>query len=409
MYTHTPFLPALMLLSLSLTPVRAQQYITIQSEDLRAAGAPFFIHVETPASADKLVLENTSTGAVLALQPFQGGQMVAILESPLPAGAKHRYVLRKRKRRDPKSTLVKALVENGFVHMRVGDKEALWYALDEQHPGGGLPQHYRRSGFIHPAYSPGGAIVTDDFPAGHAHQHGIFMAWVNTLFQGRKVDFWNQHQETGTVAHWSLDTLISGPVFAEAIVHLRHIALESGPVLEERWSVRLYNSANPFIWEIDSRQLNTSADTLHILEYHYGGLGIRGSASWNPSDSLHFQGEAKMATGKGDTRQAANHTHPGWAALYGPTPKGTAGIVAMEHPANFRYPQAIRVHPTMPYFCFAPMVDGAFDLVPGIPYESRYRFITFDGPPNEESLKAYFEDFGKPMVTPYLQPSGWRR
>lgn len=373
------------------------QAVALQSEIKRPSGSPFFIPVENAADKGGWVLENESTGAVLPLQAYNPTQLVGLLETPLAASERRLYRLRpgKGERAQPGA---RAAETNGMLVMLAGEKEVLRYALAEQWPPDSLPGYYWRSGFIHPLRSPSGIVVTDGFPAGHAHQHGIFMAWVNTLFRGKKVDFWNQQNETGTVGHWMVDTLISGPVFAEAIVRLRHHAFDFGPVLEEEWTVRVFNNTAPFIWEADSRQVNITEDTLHVLGYHYGGMGIRGSRYWNPDDESHFYDTARVLAGAGDTRQAANHSHPGWVALYGYTPSGLAGIAAIDHPGNFRYPQSVRVHPEMPYFCFAPVADGGFSLAPGAPYHSRYRFLVFDGPPDAEALGLFGRDFGAPMI-----------
>ena len=67
-------------------------------------------------------------------------------------------------------------------------------------PRGSTP-YYRRSGQIHPLYTPTGRVVSDDFPPDHAHQHGVFFAWVNTTFEGRHLDFWNQKEQTGRIEH----------------------------------------------------------------------------------------------------------------------------------------------------------------------------------------------------------------
>lgn len=381
---------------LYILPLKAQT-ISIHSTIARPAGAPVFIQLAEAAEKTGWALENDSSGVLLPLQLYGPGRLVALLEAPLKAGERRSYRLRPGKAGEWPAE-VQAVETGGILTMLVGEKEALRYALSERRPADSLPAYYRRSGFLHPVFSPAGVVVTDDFPAGHTHQHGIFMAWVNTLFRGAKTDFWNQQNETGTVEHLALDTLISGPVFAEAVVRLSHRALAFGPVLEERWAIRLFRSDDPFLWEIDSRQVNITEDTLHVLDYHYGGMGIRGSRAWNPDDKAHFYDTARVLTAAGDTRLAANHTHPGWVALYGNTPSGMAGIAVMGHPENFRHPQAVRVHPEMPYFCFAPMVDGSFDLAPEAPYRSRYRFIVFDGPPDEEALRLFYRDFGAPLA-----------
>lgn len=385
---------SIFLLSTAILPA---QTVTIQSAVERPAGAPFFIRLEESGDWSGRVLENAESGAVLPVQVYDSAHLVALCEASMAAGESRTYRLRAGKKGEA-FTQVEVVEPDGWLKIISGEKEALDYSVDEQLPADSLPAFYRRSGFIHPVRSPSGVAVTDGFPVGHTHQHGIFMAWVNTLFRDEKVDFWNQHRETGTVEHFSLDTLISGPVFAKAVVRLRHRALAFGPALEEEWVIRVFNNSGPLLWELDSRQVNITEDTLHLLEYHYGGLGIRGSKYWSPDDKAHFYDTARVLTGAGDTRPAANHTHPGWVALYGDTPSGMAGIAAMDHPGNFRFPQAVRVHPEMPYFCFAPVVDGAFVLAPGVPYFSRYRFVVFDGPPDEPALELFYRDFGAPVM-----------
>ena len=40
---------------------------------------------------------------------------------------------------------------------------------------------FKRSGFIHPVYTPGGRVVTEGFPADHLHQHGLIIFCRTTL------------------------------------------------------------------------------------------------------------------------------------------------------------------------------------------------------------------------------------
>jgi hypothetical protein len=65
----------------------------------------------------------------------------------------------------------------------------------------------------------------------------------------------------------------------------------------------------------------------------------------------------------------------------------------MSHPSNFRSPQAIRVHPNKPYFCFAPMILGDFEIKKDQAYISTYRFVTFDEKLNKEQLGKVYKDF----------------
>jgi hypothetical protein len=236
-----------------------------------------------------------------------------------------------------------------------------------------------------------------DFPRGHLHQHGLFKAWVNTTFRGEKVDFWNQKERLGTVRHKKVIQVTNGPVFSSFSVALEHLAfinLDTVVVLDEIWTFNMYPLQESYWMEwITSEQCSTP-DVLRLNQYHYGGAAFRGTDLWNVEkgayDSLVY-----ISTSEGKTHIEANHSRPDWVAMFGHFQDELAGIAMCGHPQNFRYPQPIRVHPTMPYFCFAPMVTGPFTIEPGEIYKSRYGILVFDGQPSVPFIKkmqTFFHD-----------------
>jgi hypothetical protein len=46
----------------------------------------------------------------------------------------------------------------------------------------------------------------------------------------------------------------------------------------------------------------------------------------------------------------------------------------------------MRIHPTEPFFNFAPSQLGQWEIKPGQPYVSRYRYIVHDGPPDKAEI-----------------------
>ncbi|MEM7571295.1 MAG: PmoA family protein [Bacteroidota bacterium] len=259
-----------------------------------------------------------------------------------------------------------------------GDAPVLTYWIAPQ-LADSLPEHYRRSGFIHPIYSPAGRIVTDDFPVGHAHQHGLFMAWTKADFQDEFVDFWNQQKELGTVEHVAVLDVQNQADTASFTTRLQHRSLQHGIVLEEIWELKISAKDSLYYLDLASTQTNLTQDTLFLPEYHYGGFGLRGSKHWNQDDSLHFQAEAHFITSAGLSRDSANHSRPLWTAIYGPLEGDTAGMLIIDDPDNFRHPQPVRVHPEMPYLSMAPSVAGDFHIAPGETYRTKYRVMVFDG------------------------------
>jgi len=84
--------------------------------------------------------------------------------------------------------------------------------------------------------------------------------------------------------------------------------------------------------------------------------------------------------------------------MRGPVDGHAAGIVLMTHPDNFRFPEPLRIHPTMPYMVYTPSFLGDWEIVPGRPHVSRYRFIIHDGELPPERIERAWRDFAHPLV-----------
>lgn len=282
-----------------------------------------------------------------------------------------------------------------YLRIYHGDQPVFDYRITSGMPAG-LPAHYERTGFFHPVYSPSGQVVTDDFPVGHTHQHGLFTAWTNTTFLDSFVDFWNTHKGLAFVQHEGItdieeqggDLSFKAHITHHSMAHDKRNRENSWPILFETLTISVHNRTAPFVWDILSEQTNVTADTLFLNKHLYGGLGIRGSKYWNDADSAVFRNSAKFLTSAGLSGDAANHTHPEWTAIYGDLPGGQGGMVIIPHPDNFRWPQAVRTHPHMPYFSVSPVTEEGFFIAPKETYVSRYRVVVFDGELQPEVMKT---------------------
>lgn len=265
-------------------------------------------------------------------------------------------------------------------------------------PPAGIDAVYRRSGFLHPVATPAGQVVTADFPRDHAHQHGIFSAWVNTTFEGRKVDFWNQAGRTGNVEHVRVVETSSGDDLASFTVELRHLDLTApgGPVvvLRELWTVRLHDGAGPHRFDITSRQTCVASSPLTVNEYHYGGMAFRGCDAWFSADKSRPTDFA-FITSEGLGRGAGNHSRPRWVVAQGSVDGTACGIAVLGHPGNPRAPEPVRLHDSKPYFAFSPCVLGEFVMEPGVEHVRRYRYVVFDGPADDSLLDAEWRAFAE--------------
>jgi hypothetical protein len=288
--------------------------------------------------------------------------------------------------------------DNDIISIQIDKKPVLTYHKSIRYPAQGFYDYYQRSGFIHPVYSPSGKILTDDFPKGHMHQHGLFFALVNTTFRGKPTDFWNQQNGTGTVRHTGIKNRYSADDGAGFTAGLEHLSIHDGDTsvaAMEEWEIYVHNRSDVHVIDFTSKLFVSGKDTLYVNEYHYGGLGFRGNAEWNDTDfeqpgDINYigkSGKGGFLTSSGKTRMDGNHSHERWVSFHGEIGGDAAGIVIMSHPDNFRFPQAVRLHPVMPYFSFSPMVDGPFRLVKNDTLISTYRLLAHDGLPDPDWIE----------------------
>lgn len=259
-----------------------------------------------------------------------------------------------------------------------------------------LDDRYKRGGYIHPVYSPNGAVLTAHLNPLHPHQSGIWSAWTKTEFEGRTPDFWNIHNNTGRVDQAdSLQDSWEGPV--QAGFHSKQFfkdlsAPEPVIALNEEWKVQIYKSPQDQSFQIFDLIATQSVNTgkpLILPEYHYGGVGFRGHRDWDDPGNVRF------LTSEGLGRDG-NATRPKWTHIGGRSDGELAGITIMSHPKNFRFPQPVRIHPDEPYFVYSPTQLGEMRIEPGSPYTARYRYVTYDGKPNPDELNRLWNDYAYP-------------
>jgi hypothetical protein len=254
-----------------------------------------------------------------------------------------------------------------------------------------MDPRYQRSGFLHPVASPSGRVVTAAFPVDHPHQHGIFTAWVQTTWNDRTIDFWNLAGGTGRVLHQRIRTTFDDGKTVGFEADLIHRA-EQDPVvdiLREHWKITAIPTDGTYhAFDLESTQQAISDLPLVIKKYHYGGMALRGPVQWlTPKDgdrstSSDGRNGSEFLNDLGSDRLKGNHEHAKWVSLTGSIDGSVVSITVLGHQDNFRSPQAARIHPTKPYFTFAPCVDDEFIIDRAHPYHSRYRYLITDAAPD---------------------------
>jgi hypothetical protein len=263
----------------------------------------------------------------------------------------------------------------------------------------GVPDYFAHGAHLHPIYSPSGKIVTGNHPPDHRWHRGVWMAWTHTEIDGRTPDFWNMGKDkdgklTGEVRFIELVKQWSGDTAGFVAKHrfIDHSDAGEKSVLEETWevTVRSVTETKPmYLIDLVSTQTCAGTSALKLPKYHYGGLGVRGNAAWDPKDAV------SMLTSEGKDRLAGDGQKAKWVHLGGELDGAPTGLAVLIHPTNFRFPQPLRLNPKNPQLCVAPSADGDWTIEPGKPYVSRYRLVIMDGKADAALLEKLWQDYAK--------------
>ncbi|MDD4107795.1 MAG: PmoA family protein [Prolixibacteraceae bacterium] len=287
---------------------------------------------------------------------------------------------------------------------------------------------FDRSSYIHPVWTHSGKIITGDFSPEHIHQRGIFKAWQQVKFDSIKTDFWSVAMDLfdarGTIL---LDKkgfeIINGPVLAQLTVHNKGTVGGDKIFFREINTIRLFNRTNENTWMFDivSKEIPVDPDdpylfpqslkTMVLQKVHYGGMAFRGaSPDWlRPEaisiddekytrDSIYLAPEDSLdvLTSEGHNRFTGNGTPARWIDYTGPLDKEWGGIAVFDHSVNKRYPTPLRIHPYLPYFCYAFTKDSSFIVNSDEPLELQYRFLVHNGHPDKIINEEIARDFVYP-------------
>ena len=389
------FLLGLALAGLAATAAAADKaiHLTVQAGDFERRQT--IVQFNLPQDTIRYHTASNSRGTAFPLQVDADGLATFIVDALKP-GAEENFVLSTASAADGNQVTVTRDTTKLKLKM-AGRPLAEYQAEPGEFPRAEIKPLFRRGGYLHPLYSPAGRVITDDFPPNHIHHHGVWWAWTKTEFEDRHPDFWNMGDGKGRVEFVSLDQTWSGPVHGGFVSRHRFvdlIAAEPKVALHETWRVQAYQTgpAAPF-WILDlvSTQECATPAPLKLPEYHYGGLGLRGHRSWDGKDQVAF------LTSDGETDRDKGNTSRGrWCDMNGRVDGAQVGIAILGHPDNFRAPQPMRLHPTEPFFCFAPQQMGDMKITPGKPYVSRYRLVMHDGPPDKALLDRLWNDYAHP-------------
>ncbi|WP_372932807.1 PmoA family protein [Mariniphaga sediminis] len=337
------------------------------------------------------------------LEPGHSARIWFILEGISAKNSIRNFILKREEgaqKQEPKVALQK---NHKDLHFKVNEKPVLNYRFATTYPPEGINPLFKRSGFIHPLWSPGGEVLSRIQPPDHYHHYGIWGPWTKTHIGEREVDFWNLAKGQGTVRFASFLSQTEGAVFSGFKALQQHIDFgapgEDQVAMSEILDVRVW-SVSEKVWVIDyTTTLNSPLpDGIMLDAYRYGGgIGFRATEKWHKNN-------CSVLTSDGKTRADADGSFARWSMVKGEsnTEEGQSGILFLSHPSNRMHPEPMRVWPPDAnggrgdmYFEFVPIRHENWKLEALQDYTLKYRMIVFDGAIDAATAEKYWNSFAK--------------
>ncbi len=299
--------------------------------------------------------------------------------------------------------------KNGEICLLSGATPLLQYNYKTLDPPAGVDTIFRRSGYIHPVWSPAGNVLTNLQPEDHHHHYGIWNPWANLEYEGASYDLWNLIKRQGTVKFKQVLDKYQGPVFSGFSALHGHVIFRDQSekeVMDEVCEVKAWKNTDPadssFCWDFRSTLQPVTALPVILKLYRYGGLTLRGTGDWTKDNCVIFSSEGRV-------RSEIDETRARWIYVTGECPKGKAGMLMMTSPGNRNYPEPLRIWDEKQnggrgdvFINFSPNKNMEWTLKPGQKYELNYRIIVYDGEMNPEKAEQLWRDFAYPVEVEIL-------
>lgn len=298
---------------------------------------------------------------------------------------------------------VSASAKDGAITIHDGNEKLVNYYFKTVYPPAGIDTNYKRSGFIHPLWTPHGQELTRIQAPDHYHHYGIWNPWTHVLFEKDTVDFWNIKGRQGTVRFAKFISQTNGPVFSEFEALHEHVVFHKDGTekvaLNELQTVRVYkpeNNGGYYILDITSRLSCATESPFHILAYRYAGFGWRTTGFWDNNN-------CEVLTSEGKTRKDTDGSKARWCMVQGALENNDyGGAVMLSYPANYNHPEPMRIWALNTnsrgdmFANFAPTKDRDWVLEPGKTYVLKYRLVVFNGKFDKEKAESAWQYFAMP-------------
>lgn len=242
-----------------------------------------------------------------------------------------------------------------------------------------LQGKYSRNHYIHPLWNVDGMVLTEDFPADHLHQRGIFWAWHQIIIDGQRSgdgwsldDFTQEVLATGWEVRNDGSSVLTTQVIWKSDLHTRNG--KPVPYLLESTDIVVHPREEKY------RKL----DFIIRLEAINAKVGIGGSedekgySGFSVRIKLPEDVEFHGPDGPIMPRVTAVSS-PGFVDVSGTYDGTKAGVIIGDHPENPQYPQSwiLRASKSMQNAAFPGR--EVVTIKPGTPLKLQYSVVTYVG------------------------------
>jgi hypothetical protein len=274
------------------------------------------------------------------------------------------------------------------IEITEGSSPMLFYQIKPKSLNG----KFERAGYIHPLYSLGGNIMTEDFPDDHPHHHGIYSAWHQIMINDKQIgDGWTGDNITWEVTNARLEK--SKDLITIRSDVLWKSASGSGaqlPIVKEDLRITVHASTPGYrVIDYDFR-LAALVDSLKIGgsddEKGYGGFSLR----------LKLPKDIRFIANEGEVQPQVLSVDAGpWMNFRGSFDgydSAASGVVVLCHPSNPGSPEQwiLRKENSMQNPAFPGRVPVALDKA-GLSF--RYRMILYKDLVDEKLIREMFERY----------------
>ena len=335
------------------------------------------------------------------LEPGYTARLWFVLKGESDKNSERNFVLKIEDKTDAIQIQVALKKDYKDLSLVANEKPVLSYRYAITYPPDGKNPLFKRSGFFHPLWSPGGELLTRIQAPDHYHHYGIWGPWTSTTIDDRHVDFWNLASGQGTVQFAGFLSEVEGTVFTGFKALQQHIDFgargEDQVALNEILDVRAWNASEKVFMVDYTTSINSPLKNGIMLDaYRYGGgIGFRATEKWHKDNCT-------VLTSDNKTRADADGSFARWCIVEGEsdTEQGRSGILFLSHPSNRMHPEPMRVWPLNSngnrgdmYFEFVPIRHEDWKLEPKQDYTLKYRMIVFDGKMDAEMAEKYWNSF----------------